>query len=54
MLAVDATGVISSYEDRFGCGLKKESKNGKITYLYPVLEARLTTGDGFCISLARE
>lgn len=34
MVAVDATGVISSDEDRFGCGLKKDSKNGKITYLY--------------------
>ncbi len=54
MVAVDATGVISSNEDRFGCGLKKESKNGKITYLYPVLEAKLVTENGFCISLVTE
>ena len=54
MVAVDATGVISSNEDRFGCGLKKESKKGKITYLYPVLEAKLVTENGFCISLATE
>lgn len=54
MIAVDATGVISCKEDRFGCGLKKESKNGKITYLYPVLEAKLVTENGFCISLATE
>jgi Transposase DDE domain len=54
MVAVDATGVVSSDKDLFGCGLKKESKNGKITYLYPVLEAKLVTEDGFCISLATE
>jgi len=54
MVAVDATGVISCDEDRYGCGLKKESKNGKITYLYPVLEAKLVTENGFCISLATE
>ena len=54
MVAIDATGVISCEEDRFGCGLSKESKNGKITYLYPVLEAKLVTENGFCISLATE
>ncbi len=54
MIAVDATGVISCEEDRFGCGLKKESKNGKTTYLYPVLEAKLVTETGFSISLATE
>ena len=54
MVAVDATGVTSCDEDRFGCGLKKESKNGKITYLYPVLEAKLVTESGLCISLATE
>lgn len=54
MVAVDATGVASCGEDRFGCGLKKESKNGKATYPYPVLEARLVTENGFCISLATE
>ena len=54
MVAVDATGLVSCEEDRYGCGLKKESKNGKITYLYPVLEAKLVTGNGFCISLGSE
>jgi len=54
MVAVDASGVVSCDEDRFGCGLKRESKNGKITYLYPVLEAKLVTESGFCISLATE
>ncbi len=54
LVAVDATGVVSCDEDRFGCGLKKESKNGKISYLYPVLEAKLVTENGFCVSLATE
>jgi hypothetical protein len=54
MVAVDASGVVSCDWDRFGCGLKKESKNGKVTYLYPVLEAKLVTESGFCISLASE
>lgn len=54
MIAVDATGGVSSDKDLFGCGLKKESKNGIITYLYPVLEAKLVTENGFCISLATE
>jgi len=54
LVAVDATGVVSCDEDKFGCGLKKESKNGKITYLYPVLEAKLVTENGFCISLCTE
>jgi hypothetical protein len=54
MVAVDASGVVSCDEDRFGCGLKKESKNGKVTFLYPVLEAKLVAENGFCISLATE
>ena len=53
-VAVDGSGMISCDHDRFGCGLKMESKNGKITYLYPVLEAKLVTENGFCISLATE
>ncbi len=54
MVAFDASGVISCDEDRFGCGLRKESKNGKVTYLYPVLEAKMVTESGFCISLGTE
>lgn len=54
MVAVDATGVVSCNKDRFGCGLQRVSKNGEITYLYPVLEAKLVTENGFCISLATE
>lgn len=54
MITFDATVVVSCDTDRFGCGLKRESKNGEITYLYPVLEAKLVTENGFCISLATE
>jgi len=54
LVGVDASGLVSCDEDRYGCGLRKESKNGKITYLYPVLEAKLITENGFCISLATE
>lgn len=54
LVAVDATGMISCDEDRFGCGLRKESKNGNVTYLYPVLEAKLVTENGLCVSLATE
>lgn len=54
MVAFDATGVISCDRDIFGCGLRKESKNAKVTYLYPVLEAKLVTESGFCLSLGNE
>lgn len=54
MVAFDATGVISCEKDIFGCGLSKESKNGKVSYFYPVLEAKLVTETGFCISLGTE
>lgn len=53
-VAVDGSGMLSCDHDRFGCGLEMESKNGKITYVYPVLEAKLVTVTGFCISLATE
>jgi len=29
-------------------------KNGKVTYLYPVFEAKLVSETGFCISLATD
>lgn len=54
MVTVDATVVVSCDTDRFGCGLKRVSKNGEITYLYPVLEAKMVTENGLCISLATE
>jgi hypothetical protein len=54
MVTVDATVAVSCDTDRFGCGLQRVSKNGEITYLYPVLEAKLVTETGLCISLATE
>ncbi|MGH2552307.1 MAG: hypothetical protein ACRDEB_01255, partial [Chitinophagaceae bacterium] len=54
MIAIDATGVISSAKDIFGCGLKKESKNGVVSYQYHVLEAKLVTENGLCIPLMSE
>lgn len=54
MITVDGTVVVSCKQDRFGCGLKRVSKNGDISFLYPVLEAKLVTENGFCISLATE
>lgn len=54
MICVDATVLVSGRKDRFRCGLQRVSKNGEVTYLYPVLEAKLVTEIGFCISLATE
>jgi hypothetical protein len=54
IVAIDATGVVSCDTDRFGCGVKHESKNGKTVFLYNVLEAKLVTESGFSISLVSE
>jgi hypothetical protein len=53
-IAVDGSGVFSSDTDRYGCGLTQESKSGKTTYLYNVLEARLVTACGLSIPIATE
>ncbi len=53
MVSVDATGVISSDKDIFGCGLRKEYGE-TISYQYHVLEAKLVTECGLCIPLASE
>jgi hypothetical protein len=53
-IAIDATGVVSSNKDTFGCGIKKEYKNNKSSYQYYVLEAKLVTENGFSISLGSE
>lgn len=54
LVAIDASGVVSSTKDIFGCGLKKESKNGVVTYQYHVLEAKLVSENGLCIPLMSE
>jgi hypothetical protein len=54
IIAVDGTGM-SSYEDDY-CGqcLRKNYKSGKTVYFHHVLEAKLVTSNGLCISLATE
>ncbi|MEG1544581.1 MAG: hypothetical protein RR382_08680 [Tannerellaceae bacterium] len=54
LVAVDATGVVSfDYPHCEHC-LQKKSKNGKVTYFHYVLEAKLVTAQGHCLSLASE
>lgn len=53
-VAVDATGVMSVNEGHCEHCLHKTSKNGTVTYFHNVLEAKLITPNGFCISLATE
>jgi len=53
-IAIDATGYASFEEKPYkGCPYRK-SKNGKVTYLQPILEAKLVTSNGFSISIATE
>ncbi len=54
-VAVDGTGT-NSYAENDGGGtrLHKTSKNGKVTYYHHVVEAKLATSSGLCISLASE
>lgn len=54
IVAVDATGTHSYWYDYSGVCLSRTSKNGKVTYYQGVLEAKLVTEDGFCLSLASE
>ena len=53
-IAIDATGYASFEQAPYeGCPYRK-SKKGKITYLQPILEAKLVTRNGFSISIATE
>ena len=54
LVAVDGTG-ISSFEQRH-CDhcLTKTSKTGVVTYFHYVLEAKIVTSTGLCISIASE
>ena len=51
-IAVDASGVGSYDHERDEQCLKTTSKNGKVTWLHNVLEARLVTPQGFSVSVA--
>ena len=54
LVAVDATGVVSFDHRHCEHCLTKKSKNGKTVYFHYVLEAKLVTPDGHCLSLASE
>lgn len=54
LVTADATGVTSYDEDLQSVLLHKTSKNGKVTYLNIMLEAKLVTPEGLCLSLASE
>ncbi|MDR2773166.1 MAG: hypothetical protein LBC19_00235 [Tannerella sp.] len=54
LVAIDATGVVSFDHKYCEHCLTKTSKNGKVTYFHYVLEAKLVTLDGLCLSLASE
>jgi len=54
LVAVDATGLVSfDYQHCEHC-LSKTSKNGKTTWFHYVLEAKIVTSTGLCVSLASE
>jgi len=52
IVAIDGSGTHSFNEDYSGKCLSKTSKNGVVSYTQAVLEAKLVTENGFCISLA--
>jgi len=53
-IAIDATGYASFEKEPYeGCPYKR-SKKGKVTYMQPILEAKLVTANGFSISIATE
>jgi len=54
MVAVDATGVVSFDYPHCDHCLTKTSKSGKVTWFHYVLEAKLVTSEGHCLSLASE
>lgn len=53
-MAVDATYLGEVPEGHCPHCLKKESKNGKVSYFHMGLEAKLVTSNGFSLSLASE
>jgi len=54
IIAVDVSRVMNVQEGHCDHCLYYEYKSGKITYFHYVLEAKIVTQDGFCISLATE
>lgn len=54
MVAVDATGMATFEQRHCDHCLTKTSKTGVVTYYHYVLEAKLVTSTGLCVSLASE
>lgn len=54
LVAVDATGMMSFNKRHCDHCLTKTSKTGVVTYLHYILEAKLVTSTGLCISIASE
>lgn len=54
LIAIDATGVTTYDEDLQNDLLHRESKGGRKTYLNIMLEAKIITPEGLCLSLASE
>ena len=54
LVAVDATGMMSFDKRHCDHCLTKTSKTGVVTYLHYILEAKLVTSTGLCISIASE
>jgi hypothetical protein len=54
IVAIDATGVVSFDEKHCEQCLHRTHENGHISYFHHVLEAKLVTPNGFCISLMTE
>lgn len=54
LVAVDGTGIATFNHRHCEHCLTKTSKNGVVTYFHYVLEAKLVTSSGLCISLASE
>lgn len=54
LVAVDGTGVYSSTTEHWEEHVQKTSKKGVVTNMNPVLEAKLVTSNGLCLSLCSE
>jgi hypothetical protein len=54
MVVIDATHVMDVAEGHCTHCLRQTFKNGRVRYFHNVLEAKLVTANGFCLSLATE
>jgi hypothetical protein len=54
LLVIDGTHVMDVQEGHCAHCLHQTFKNGRMRYFHNVLEAKLVTDNGFCLSLATE